>query len=55
MKVSIGLAIARTIVEGYGGVISASNRTERGACFSVELPLAAAERRVLASESASIS
>jgi two-component system, OmpR family, sensor histidine kinase ChvG len=36
----LGLAIARTIVEGYGGTITAKNRSERGACFEVRLPLA---------------
>lgn len=33
----LGLAIVRTIVEGYGGAISAAN-AERGAVFTVRLP-----------------
>ena len=37
----LGLAIARTIVEGYGGMIKAENRPDRGACFIVELKLKA--------------
>jgi two-component system sensor histidine kinase ChvG len=36
----LGLAIARTIVQGYGGTITASNRDGGGACFEVCLPLA---------------
>jgi two-component system sensor histidine kinase ChvG len=39
----LGLAIARTVVEGYGGRLFAANRRERtGACFEVRLPLDAA-------------
>ena len=34
----LGLAIARTIVQGYGGTIAARNRAEGGACFEVRLP-----------------
>jgi two-component system sensor histidine kinase ChvG len=34
----LGLAIARTIVEGYGGTITARNREGGGACFEVRLP-----------------
>jgi two-component system sensor histidine kinase ChvG len=33
----LGLAIARTIVEGYGGMIKAENCPDRGARFTVEL------------------
>ena len=36
--VGLGLAIARRIVEEYGGAILASNRPEGGACFEVRLP-----------------
>jgi two-component system sensor histidine kinase ChvG len=36
----LGLAIARAIVEGYGGVIQAGNRDGGGAVFEVRLPLA---------------
>ncbi len=34
----LGLAIVRTIVEGYGGGISAANNPDRGATFTVRLP-----------------
>ncbi len=36
----LGLAIARAIVEGYGGSIRAENRTPRGARIEVRLPVA---------------
>ena len=36
----LGLAIARAVVDGYGGSIAASNRAEGGARFEVRLPLA---------------
>jgi signal transduction histidine kinase len=35
----LGLAIVRSIVEGAGGRITASNRTPGGACFTLELPV----------------
>jgi signal transduction histidine kinase len=35
----LGLAIVRSIVEGAGGRITASNLTPRGACFTLELPV----------------
>jgi len=34
----LGLAIARKLVEAHGGTISAGNRPEGGAIFSVEIP-----------------
>lgn len=34
----LGLAIARSIVLGYGGTITASNRAEGGACIEVRIP-----------------
>ena len=34
----IGLTIARTIVEGHGGIIEARNNSEGGATFTVTLP-----------------
>ena len=34
----LGLAIAKTIVEGYGGSVAAENNTDRGATFTVRLP-----------------
>ncbi len=35
----LGLAIVRSIVEGAGGRIDASNRPQGGACFTLELPV----------------
>lgn len=36
----IGLSICQTIVEGHGGLISAGNRPEGGARFTVSIPIA---------------
>jgi len=41
----LGLAIVRSIVEGAGGRITASNRTQGGACFTLELPVRNAGNR----------
>lgn len=46
----IGLAIARQIVAGYGGTITARNRIDGGAAFDVELPLVAIPRQVSAGQ-----
>jgi two-component system OmpR family sensor kinase len=35
----LGLAIARRIVEAYGGTIHASNRTNKGLCIEIMLPI----------------
>ena len=35
----LGLSISRSIVEGAGGRIAASNRAQGGACFALELPV----------------
>ncbi len=40
----MGLSIARTIVENYGGKIAAANREQGGAIFRFTLPLLEAER-----------
>ena len=45
--VGLGLAIAKTIVEGYGGTIAAANRTGGGAVFEVRLASAPAPRERL--------
>jgi two-component system sensor histidine kinase ChvG len=37
--IGLGLAIAKQIVESYGGTISASNRSESGARFEVRMPI----------------
>ncbi len=36
----LGLAIAKAIVDGYGGSIAARNRPEGGARFEIRLPMA---------------
>jgi signal transduction histidine kinase len=41
----LGLAIVRSIVEGAGGRITASNRAQGGACFTLELPVRNAGNR----------
>ena len=35
----LGLAIAKTFIEGYGGSISATSLSPRGTCVGVELPM----------------
>ena len=40
----LGLSIARTIVQGYGGTIAARNRAGGGSVFEIRLPLARAGR-----------
>lgn len=51
--VGLGLAIARAVVEGYGGSISARNRHEGGAVFAICLPLSS--RRVGTTSHAGVS
>jgi signal transduction histidine kinase len=40
----LGLAISARIIEGFGGRITASSAVGGGSCFTVLLPLAAAEK-----------
>jgi signal transduction histidine kinase len=40
----LGLAIARRVVQGHGGTISAANRSGGGAIFEVRLPVMSAMR-----------
>lgn len=35
----LGLAIAKDIIEKHGGTIKASNRSEGGACFTINIPI----------------
>jgi two-component system sensor kinase FixL len=44
----LGLSICRSIVTAYGGKISAVNNPERGATFTVSLPLAGVASEVSA-------
>ena len=46
----LGLAVCRQIVERMGGVISARNNPEGGACFSFEIPVRPAPAQVMAME-----
>jgi C4-dicarboxylate-specific signal transduction histidine kinase len=42
----IGLAISRTIVERHGGKVWAANNPDRGAMFSITLPIGASESKM---------
>jgi signal transduction histidine kinase len=46
----LGLSIVRQVVRSHGGTIQARNRPDRGACFSIDLPAAAADGQRAASQ-----
>jgi signal transduction histidine kinase len=50
----LGLSISRRIIEEHGGRLTASNRPEGGACFTIRLP-ASQDGKCRANESQGVS